>query len=122
MSRDLIRLIHALLPPGLTEAPWQPAADVYKTAHGWLVKFDLAGVRPEDIDLEASGCRLMLRGTRRDCTAEAGCAHYSMEISYSHFERSLDLPCRLDRATFHTRYRDGMLLVDIRPEAEEAQP
>jgi HSP20 family protein len=123
MPRDLIRLIHALLPPGLgpSDAPWCPAADVYQTPHGWLVKFDLAGVRPEDIDLEASGRRLTLRGTRRDCTAEEGCRHYRMEISYSRFERSLELPCRLDRATFHTRYRDGMLLVEVRPDEEEAQ-
>src|SRR5438105_388960 len=121
MTRDLIRLMHALFLPAPVSAPWAPAADVYRTPHGWLVKFDLAGVRPEDVDLEASGCRLTLRGVRRDGTAEEGCRHYSMEISYSRFERSLDLPCCLDRATFHTRYRDGMLLVEIRTE-EEAAP
>jgi HSP20 family protein len=119
MTRDLIRLMHALLHPG--PLPWAPAADVYRTPHGWLVKFDLAGVRPEDVDLEANGCRLTLRGVRRDCTSEQGCQHYRMEISYSRFERSLDLPCRLDGATFQTRYRDGMLLVEVRP-GEEAAP
>jgi HSP20 family protein len=37
-----------------------------------------------------------------------------MEIAYSRFERSVELPCNLDRADITTEYRDGMLLVRIR--------
>ena len=25
---------------------WQPSTDIYRTQQGWLVKLDLAGVRP----------------------------------------------------------------------------
>jgi HSP20 family molecular chaperone IbpA len=39
-----------------------------------------------------------------------------MEISYSHFERSLDLPGDLERAHVTAEHRDGMLLVRIRME------
>ena len=49
MSRDLIRLMHALFLPGAEAyegpAPWRPHADVYRTSNGWLVKFELAGTR-----------------------------------------------------------------------------
>ena len=34
---------------GLTRAQpsmWEPAADLYRTAEGWVVKVELAGVRP----------------------------------------------------------------------------
>jgi HSP20 family protein len=119
MSRDLIRVMHALFLPAIQSVSgglWSPAADVYRTRKGWLVKFDLAGVRAEDIDLEVHGRRMTVRGVRRDCTYEEGCRYYQMEISYSTFERVLELPCDLQRAEITTEYRDGMLLVHIKPE------
>jgi HSP20 family protein len=118
MTRHVIRLIHSLFLPAAqacTEGAWCPAVDVYRTRDGWLVKFELAGVRPEDIDLEVQGRRIRLRGTRRDCLAREVCHYYRMEIAYSHFERTLELPVRLDDAAIDTSYRDGMLLVTIRP-------
>ncbi len=122
MAKDFIRLMHALFLPGATACKdnlWCPAADVYRNRHGWLVKFDLAGVRPEDIDLEVSGHRMTVRGVRRDCTTHEGCSYYRLEIAYSRFERSLELPCDLERADITTEYRDGMLLVHIPTEDQQ---
>jgi HSP20 family protein len=116
MSEDFIRIMHALfLPAGESryESPWRPAADVYRGRNGWLVKFELAGVRPEDLELTVLGNCLTLRGVRRDNTALEGCRYYQMEIAYSPFERSLTLPCDLERANVTSEYRDGMLLVHI---------
>jgi HSP20 family molecular chaperone IbpA len=36
-----------------------------------------------------------------------------MEISYSHFERTFELPCDLDRCGISTDSRDGMLHIHI---------
>jgi HSP20 family protein len=116
MSEDLIRLMHALFLPAAEscrDSPWCPAADVYRGRTGWLVKFELAGVRPEDIELTVLGRRLTVRGTRRDWTAHEGSSYYQLEIAYSHFQRSLELPVDLERAQIGTEYRDGMLLVHI---------
>jgi HSP20 family protein len=120
MPKDLVRLMHALFLPAVspcTPGVWCPAADVYHTRTGWLVKLDLAGVRVEDIAVEVQGRRMRVRGTRRDCTFHEGCHYYQMEIAYSNFERNLELPCDLERAAIATEYRDGMLLVLITPEA-----
>jgi HSP20 family protein len=123
MSKDLIRLMHTLFLPA-TQAPlvglMRPAVDVYRTRDGWLVKFELAGVRPEDIDLEVLGRRMTLRGVRRDLTSQEECRCFLMEIAYSRFERTLELPYQLDRADIATEYRDGMLLVRIH--TEETRP
>jgi HSP20 family protein len=116
MSRDLERLLQTLFWPaaGTFQPPhWQPAADVYRIDTGWLVKFELAGVRPDDMDLEARGQWLTLRGSRRDCALEHGCRCLHMEIAYSRFERSIELPCDLTRAEISSQYKDGMLLVYI---------
>jgi HSP20 family protein len=122
MAHDLIRLMHALFLPAAQaarEATWQPPADVYRTRHGWLVKLDLAGVRPEDVQVTADRSRLTVRGMRRDSSLEEGCCHYQMEISYSRFERSITLPVSLDHAHIEAEHREGMLLIHIRPEPEQ---
>jgi len=117
MSQDLVRLMRVLfLPDADVAGPWRPAADVYRTPDGWAVKFELAGVRAEDIDLEVHGHRMRLRGVRRDCAPPGSRSVYQMEIAYSGFERVVELPCNMDRADVTTSYRDGMLLVHIRTE------
>jgi len=121
MSRDVIRLMQALFAPqhGCGGAAWCPAADLYRTATGWLVKIDLAGVRLEDVCVQIQDRRLSVSGCRRDCTLSEGCSHYRMEIAYSHFERSFELPCDLERCDVATDYRDGMLHVYVRTEKEK---
>jgi HSP20 family protein len=116
MSEDFIRVMHALFLPAVESGQrslWRPAADVYRGRNGWIVKFELAGVRLEDLELTVLGNRLTLRGIRRDCAAVEDCHYYQMEIAYSSFERSLTLPCDLERADVTSEYRDGMLLVRI---------
>ena len=120
MARDQthgIRRLFLSLGEARHAAPWQPLVDVYRTRDGWLIKADLAGVRPEDIELSARGTRLSIRGVRRDWSLEEGCCHYRLEISYSRFERAIDLPENLERAGITSEYREGMLLVRIRNEA-----
>jgi HSP20 family protein len=99
------------------ETPWQPLVDVYRTRDGWLVKGDLAGVRPEDITVTLQGRGVTIRGTRRDCNLDEGCHHYRLEISYSRFERMIELPEDLERAYVTTEFHQGMLLIRIRKEA-----
>jgi HSP20 family protein len=119
MSRDLIRLMQSLFPPGgsLGDITWRPAVDIYRTPRGWLLKFDLAGVRPEDVALKVEGCRVTIEGVRRDWLTEEGCRYYRMEITYNHFERSVELPCDVEPVSIDTDYRHGMLLVHLITEA-----
>src|ERR1051325_5778208 len=81
-----------------TDRLWRPACDIYRTREGWVFKFELAGVDPDDLTVSIEGCNLVVRGTRRDTTLSDGVSHYHMEITYSRFERSLSLPCDLTKA------------------------
>jgi HSP20 family protein len=120
MPRDLIRFMQSFFLPAAgscREASWHPAADLYRTPEGWLIKFDLAGVHPDDLQVSVAGSRLIVRGVRRDTSIEEGCHCYRMEIAYSRFERCVDLPFALEPARMATEYRDGMLLVRLQEEA-----
>jgi HSP20 family protein len=114
MKRD--RIIHSLFLPAMGrfgDVCWRPAVDVYRGAAGWILKFDLAGVRPDEIIASTCGRTLTVRGSRRDHLTESGHSHYRMEISYSSFERSIELPISLEQVELKTEYKDGMLLIYI---------
>jgi HSP20 family protein len=118
MSNDLSQLMHALLHPAVesyAHVHWSPPVDIYRTRDGWLVKFDLAGVARNDLQLTVSGRRLTVRGRRRDWCVEEGaaCSAYSMEITYSEFHRTIELPGEIENLRVITDYRDGMLLVQL---------
>ena len=92
---------------------WKPAVDIYRTADGWLAKFELAGVRPSDVHIEIRGRNLIVRGVRRDRILEQGCCYHALEIAYSEFERRLELPLDLESAQITTAYQEGMFLVRV---------
>jgi HSP20 family protein len=98
---------------------WRPAADIYRTPEGWVVKLELAGVRQEDVNVEVSGSELFVSGVRRDRFVEEGWTHHSMEITYSHFERVIELPCDLSRASVSIETRNGLLLLRVVTSHEE---
>ncbi|HEX6810389.1 MAG TPA: Hsp20/alpha crystallin family protein [Planctomycetota bacterium] len=113
VERTLFRALIASALDAREPGCWRPAVDVYREVDGWLCKFDLAGVRGEDVDVQAIGRRLRVTGVRRDRTLQAGREPYSMEISYHTFERSVELPCDLQDCRVECSFDAGMLLVTI---------
>ncbi len=90
----------------------EPPVDVYCTPFGCTVKVELAGIAQEDVEIELRGAVLSIAGLRRDWIKEAGWRHHTMEISYCHFQREIELP--LDKGgVASTEYRHGMLLIHI---------
>jgi HSP20 family protein len=92
---------------------WQPSVDAFRTAQGWLLKYELAGVLPHEIQLSVKGRQVVIRGVRRDIRVDERQQSYCMEISYNQFERVLELPCDLSDMQVATDYRDGMLTVRL---------
>lgn len=97
---------------------WNPAADVYRTREGWLVKLDLAGVKSDDIEVTLDDTLLRVSGLRRDSFFGEGISHYQLEITYSRFEKIIQFPCSIERATVERDYRDGLLLLHLHENEE----
>ena len=93
---------------------WNPAADVYRTREGWIVKLDLAGVRTDELEIEVHGSNLRVRGCRRDTFYQEGFTYLQMEITYSRFEKSIEFPCSIQGASLARDYRDGLLIIKLR--------
>ena len=100
---------------------WCPAADVYRTADGWIVKVDLAGIKPSDVEVTVDGDVLRISGSRRDGTCGEGVSHYQLEITYSRFEKMIQFPRSIEHVRIERDYRDGLLTLRLREEQEHAQ-
>ena len=100
---------------------WCPAADVYRTQEGWIVKVDLAGVKPTDVDVIIDGDLLRISGSRRDGTCGEGVSHYQLEITYSRFEKMIRFPRSIEHASIERDYHDGLLILRLREEQEHAR-
>lgn len=100
---------------------WYPAADVYQTADGWLVKVELAGVAAEDIEIEIEGRTLYVAGTRRDRTCTKGVSYHQMEITYSRFEKTLSFPVAIEGASIEHNFDNGLLIIRLWRGEEQAK-
>lgn len=110
------RFLHSVTAP---ERFWEPQADVYETREAIKVKVELAGVRPESIQVElgGDGQAVTIRGVREDERNEAvdRILFHQMEIYLGPFERILPLPpgADLDRDAVQASYRNGFLVVTL---------
>jgi len=124
MAKSLNRYFHLLAssknekPPGRL---WFPAADIYQTPEGWLVKVELAGVAAEEIEIDIQGNQLYIAGCRRDKVCAVGFSYQQMEITYSRFEKTLSFPASIDGATVEHNFDNGLLIIHLR-KAEETKP
>ena len=107
---SLLTVSHRVRPSGRL---WNPAADVYRTADGWMVKLDVAGISADELEIDLAQTHLRVRGCRRDTLYEAGCTYQQMEITYSRFEKTIQFPCPIEEASLAHDYRDGFLMINL---------
>lgn len=92
---------------------WYPAADVYQTPDGWVVKVELAGVSAEEIEIDIQGNVLFISGCRKDRSCATGISYQQMEITYSSFEKTLRFPAPIDNAKVEHEFENGILLIQL---------
>lgn len=93
---------------------WYPAADVYQTPEGWVVKVELAGVAVEDIEIDIQGNVLYIAGCRKDRSCAAGISYHQMEITYSRFEKTLTFPSSIEGVQLDHMFENGLLIIRLR--------
>ncbi len=92
---------------------WQPHADVFETAAEVVIRFEVAGVRGEDLRVNVEGGVLQLRGVRRTPPSDPIDQLQQMEISFGPFEREIAVQASFDADAVRARLEDGFLEVRI---------
>ncbi len=93
---------------------FSPAVDVYYVGDPprAVVRADLAGIDPSELDLEIRGRELVLAGVRRPDEAD-GRVYQQLEIEHGPFRRVVSLGVEVDPDAARAVYRDGILTVEL---------
>jgi HSP20 family protein len=101
--------------------PWAPAVDIYETEQELVVKADLPGVKPEDLDIRVENNVLTIRGERKFEKKVSEDKYLRVERAYGSFSRSFSLASTVNAEAIKADYKDGVLALSI-PKREEAKP
>ena len=99
--------------PGFSRTGLEPPTDVLHTDEQIIVRMEIAGLRGSEIDVEVAGDRLTLRGVRQQPPGPDGARYVQMEIVGGPFERSVELPCRVDADGASVEYANGYLEIHL---------
>ena len=101
---------------------WSPALDVLHEDGDVVVRAELPGVKPEDVDITLSRGVLTISGQRKAETEQQGQGYYVRERRYGSFRRSMVLPEGIDESKINARYENGVLEVRIAGAAAVQEP
>jgi HSP20 family protein len=92
---------------------WTPAIDVVETDDAIVLKAELAGMKPEDINIEMQDNVLTVSGERRFEEQVKEDKFYRIERRYGSFSRSLALPPAADESKVDAKYDNGLLQITV---------
>jgi len=101
----------ALFHYGEAPSPWRPAADLYETPEGVVLRLEVAGVEPDELSVALAGQDLVIKGRRPPCHPEAVRRFLRHEIGHGCFERSFTLPIPVDAGEIRANCQNGILEV-----------
>jgi HSP20 family protein len=87
----------------------------------FMVRTDLPGIDPKNVDIKVVGNVLTIKGTREEKHETKKADFFRREIRYGSFERSISLPEGIKAEDLKAIYRDGVLELSA-PMPKEAVP
>jgi HSP20 family protein len=100
---------------------WNPAVDVYETDHDLVLKAELPGIDPKDVDIRVEDGTLYLKGERKQESDVKEGNYHRVERSYGSFTRTFTLPNSVNLDDIKADYKDGVLTLKM-AKREEAKP
>lgn len=89
--------------------PAAPALESFIDSGKLVIRAELPGVDPKDVDVTVTGDQLTIRGTREQRVDEQSCSFIHREFSYGSFERTVRLPGDVKSEDVKASYRNGVL-------------
>jgi len=98
----------------------QLTIDVYQTDSDIVIKSTIAGVRPEDLDIQINNDMVTIRGERRKEEETREEDYYYQECYWGAFSRSIILPVDIQANKAEAIMKNGILTIRL-PKAETAK-
>lgn len=133
MQRQMARMMeHVFGANPLTRAGWNlpslgmqafvPNVEVYTTDKDVVASVELAGIAPEDVEVEITEDSIHLSGEVKRESEIQDDAYYHSERSYGRFDRVVALPNRIKDAEAKASFKNGLLTIRAPLFEEPAKP
>ena len=100
---------------------WAPAVDISENEHELVVKADLPGIDPKELDIRVENNVLTIRGERKFEKKVEQDNYLRVERTYGSFSRSFALANTVNPEGIKADYQNGVLNLVV-PKREEAKP
>jgi HSP20 family protein len=100
---------------------WVPAVDIKEEQDAFVIKADVPGVDPKDIDVHMENGVLTIRGSRAEESKEEREGYKRVERVRGSFYRRFGLPDTADADKISAKSNHGVLEIRI-PKQEKVQP
>jgi HSP20 family protein len=104
----------------LSTSDWIPNMDFAEKADAFVVKLEVPGIEPKDIEVLFQNGLLTIRGEKKTEAEEKDARYYRSERSYGAFVRNLRLPGAVDEKLISATFKNGVLMVML-PKTAEAK-
>jgi len=102
-----------------TERAW-PAIDVAEKDDAIVVRAEVPGCTPDDIEISVYGNTLTLSGEKKESHEDKRDGYYHLESTYGSFRRDIPMPTEVDPDKIEAVVKDGVLSVTL-PKAEKSK-
>jgi HSP20 family protein len=106
---------------GENQATWTPSVDIHQEADKFVVRADLPGVEPKDINVTAENGVLSVSGQRKFERSDEQKGVSRFERVEGRFERRFTLPENVQTDNIRARHSNGVLELTI-PKAAAPEP
>jgi len=103
-----------------SEATWMPAVELADAGDNFVLKAQLPGIDPKDVDVQVTPEAISLSGERRYENTEEKPRYVRSEFRYGKFHRVLSLPAHIQNDSVQAEYKDGILTLTL-PKVTEAR-
>lgn len=100
---------------------WSPYIDMLETNGNLVIKCELAGVEPEDVEVTVDDESLTIKGERKFATETKEESYHRIERRYGAFRRVIPLPVVIDKNAVTASFMNGLLEVRM-PKQSKLEP
>src|SRR5437763_16399829 len=119
-SNEVHRVFNTLFEEGQSQR-WVPAMDLVETDDHFVLKADLPGLGPDDVNIEVEDNVLTISGERKVEHETEREGFYRVERASGSFRRSLTLPEGVNLEDIAANFDKGVLEIRI-PKPEQRKP
>ena len=98
-----------------------PAVDIIENDKDFKVKAELAGMQPEDVEVNVTDGFLTIKGEKKEEKEEKDENYLRRETSYGSFQRTIALPETANTEKAEATFRNGVLSIEVPKKAEAVQ-